>query len=1818
MQFDLSKPSPRGAFFVQAVDRTIFRLGFFATLASLCVLASAQVAPSSAPAPASRQQSVLPNSTPKAVSHKPDDQESKKLLQMRANHSRGFIENKGQWPSDVKFMGRSNGLDLWVTNEGLRVNAFAKTDARVTGHVVGVQFVGGNKLQPVGHAEVGVRTDFLGTQNTARGARTFGTVKSDSIYPNILLKNYFEGSKPRYDFVVKPNGNPALIEMKYIAATGVKVQPKKLTVKTSVGDIIENELAAYQIVNGKKVPVVVSFRNVAKNTVGFKVGSYDHSKQLVIDPLVYGSYYGGDSGMDEVHAVVSDLAGGVYMTGSTMAPDFPAIFGPYSFTLRGDRDAFISKLEGDVYRHDYAAFLGGNKDDTGEFLQLDQFGDLWVAGYTNSPNFPGANGANVQYLTYDSDASFDPPARSSLSMPSGAAHFRVNLGRMTATFSGNIPWNASPAQLQTVLQTYINGFTLGQTVTVDGLGDANITAGRGYKVTFSSGIIGNMTVDNNFLGAVYSSRPRIVDGKVQILTKGISDPTTGVFNLSVQYSRSGGTFLGQTSPLPYNATPAAIRNAINTLIADPSDPNQGNVNMGAMVATAVQGTTGPLPGLAQAIIFPGPEPAMIFNQGTLDIPYLVIRAGYDDFFWNPTSASPSGPGFSGGPPPDPNPDGASWNLSVGGTWTNPVVRYNTTAQQLHDAISTTGVKSGDVFVWPGDGVNTMPFTNMLSIYVGNLLGQFAGPIAISDDPVFIGNVLDVKDVSSASDGRTNPRPVYTVHSESTCFLMRFKQDPNTFLNPLPTKTYFFGGAIAPVLSGFRIIPHDNPVPGEPIRFAFGGTSFDANEQLPQVPGSPRGGGAAPAGFILRINYTDASGFAVVAGASQYIDAYDSTQFLALPIIVGGIDVDTNGNVYVGGTIRGLFGNTTDTSQMTANNDFIFKTTAVDALGTLRDGRLLRYWDQFARKYNASGSLSYSVLVGGDGADDGFGIAVDALGDAYLLGRSRSFNFPRTRGVYGETFTAGLVSTVSKLNPTGTDLIYGTNLRTANTVTPIGIAVDARGIAFMTFSLSRGTIFNLWTVANDPNLCDAFEFVGSVPLTGDALIGGTYAGGPAGGDYGSTDSALLVLNPSGTALLYGTRLGGDLDDTVYRPFVDKGGDVWVCGWTDTFRDYIRPARWAPTIYEGRVKTQLPASMISSLAFRPLPDPNNNFNGPGSTDVGYVGYNNEQDFFPVNWDQFKDRDGFVTRLRIGLASVASVAFNPATIPGGLGASTSGVVTLSQGAPAGGAVIPITMPANASASFDPTQSVTTTSITIPAGGTAGAFTVYSRPVSDNTPVDVTASYQGNFKVGRFVVTPWLQSFTVTPQEVVGGNTVAGRVQLAGVAGSLGLNVQVTSDNTSVVPIQNITVPANQNAVVFNINTNGVDADTTVTLNASLLGVGKTFQLIVHPAQLKALTFAPSPVTSGSSTLGTLVLNGKPGPTGFDVSLAIAGSPAGYSLSTNQLTFPSGVTSQTFTLNTPYEDATVNQTVNATMIPKAGYTPNTIAGTVSVTADSIVSLFFSKNPVKGGDPLTGTVTLATAALAGGARVNISVTPNNGVVTIPATITIPVGQTSATFNVVTTTTITAQNFVVTVSRGGSSVAKTLFVQPLTFTISIPSLIASGSPANGTITLSGPAPAGGVAVTLTSSSPTVVAVPNTLTIAAGQTTATFPMVVSAVANDTLVTISAKIGTTTNTASTTIHASQLLGMTLMPSYVLNLQTTRCTITLDGPAPAGGLNVALTSTNALIASVPTSVKVPAGASSITFSIVTRRVTRPLTTTITGTSSAGQVSAALTVHN
>jgi hypothetical protein len=210
-----------------------------------------------------------------------------------------------------------------------------------------------------------------------------------------------------------------------------------------------------------------------------------------------------------------------------------------------------------------------------------------------------------------------------------------------------------------------------------------------------------------------------------------------------------------------------------------------------------------------------------------------------------------------------------------------------------------------------------------------------------------------------------------------------------------------------------------------------------------------------------------------------------------------IAIDPAANVYV-------TGNTVSTDFPTAN---AFQANLGDTL----------VGDAFATKLNSNGSLSYSTYLGGNSTDNGFGIAVDVSGNAYVTGVTRSTNFPVANPIQtAHDFSTGATDAfVTKLNSQGSALVYSTYLGGAGLETGRGIAVDTAGNAYVTgsndsfdFPLVAGAIRTTSPVFKSVDDAtswsnDSYGLAGGTPLVIDPIQPlRLYAGG--NGMFRSTD------------------------------------------------------------------------------------------------------------------------------------------------------------------------------------------------------------------------------------------------------------------------------------------------------------------------------------------------------------------------------------------------------------------------------------------------------------------------------------------------------------------------------------------------------------------------------------------------------------------------------------------------------------------------------------------------------------------------------------------
>jgi hypothetical protein len=261
-----------------------------------------------------------------------------------------------------------------------------------------------------------------------------------------------------------------------------------------------------------------------------------------------------------------------------------------------------------------------------------------------------------------------------------------------------------------------------------------------------------------------------------------------------------------------------------------------------------------------------------------------------------------------------------------------------------------------------------------------------------------------------------------------------------------------------------------------------------------------------------------------------------------------------------------------------------------------------------------------------------------------------------------------------------------------------------------------------------------------------------------------------------------------------------------------------------------------------------------------------------------------------------------------------------------------------------------------------------------------------------------------------------------------------------------------------------------------------------------------------------------------------------------------------------------------------------------------------------------TGTITLTGPAPVTGLPVQIT-SSNPTFASVPPVVTVPAGMTTVDFTITTTVTQIDRfiNITATASPAVSDVETLTVLTPqfVSFVID-PSAVTGPAAAVGTVTLSAPAPAGGLVVSLSSNDPAATG-PASVNIPAGQSSASFNITTTAVTVDTNVTFTATIGSDSIPASILVRSPIVAGITFSPPKIQGGGIAIGTITLDQPAPPGGLSIDITSANPTLAHFGggvgvTTINIPQGVRTGTFTVFTERVSRLLGVGFSGGPSGG----------
>lgn len=284
---------------------------------------------------------------------------------------------------------------------------------------------------------------------------------------------------------------------------------------------------------------------------------------------------------------------------------------------------------------------------------------------------------------------------------------------------------------------------------------------------------------------------------------------------------------------------------------------------------------------------------------------------------------------------------------------------------------------------------------------------------------------------------------------------------------------------------------------------------------------------------------------------------------------------------------------------------------------------------------------------------------------------------------------------------------------------------------------------------------------------------------------------------------------------------------------------------------------------------------------------------------------------------------------------------------------------------------------------------------------------------------------------------------------------------------------------------------------------------------------------------------------------------------------------------------------------------------------APAVAMVGLNPASITGGTPSAGTVTLSAAAPTGGAVVALA-SSNAAVATVPPSVTISAGQTSATFTVTTQTVAASHAVTISATYGGATRTAALTVAPswqsggilAALTIS-PDTVTGGESSQGTATLTGSV-ATDTLVTLSSTDTTVATVPPSVTVPAGASSAIFTITTQPVSGTgTFSWISGAAGGQTWGASINVNpgapasAPTVEAVTFAPSTVGGGGASTGTVTLSGAATDGAI-IALSSSHPDLVQVPAEVVVPANAASRAFSVTTQVVPANVEVTITATAN------------
>jgi hypothetical protein len=303
-----------------------------------------------------------------------------------------FESNRGQFESGLSYGARTPGLQLGISTSGVHFEI--RRDKVSSLDMIWAGASDAITLQPEDQLPGKVNYIFgSNSEDWKTNLPTYRKVRAAGIYKGIDLVLYGNESQLEYDLVLAPGADVKAIALEFKGAQKVTVSKDgDLVLQRDAVNYIQHRPRVYQVRDGRSIEIPARYTVSEKSIVGFEVESYDHGKQLVIDPeLAFSALFGG-SGTDSAQDIALDSQGNIYIVGSTSSPNFP-VAQAYRNSNSSGTHMFVTKLDPAGSTVLFSTYLGGSGSDNGYGIAVSAANTVYLTGSTDSLDYPLTPGA---------------------------------------------------------------------------------------------------------------------------------------------------------------------------------------------------------------------------------------------------------------------------------------------------------------------------------------------------------------------------------------------------------------------------------------------------------------------------------------------------------------------------------------------------------------------------------------------------------------------------------------------------------------------------------------------------------------------------------------------------------------------------------------------------------------------------------------------------------------------------------------------------------------------------------------------------------------------------------------------------------------------------------------------------------------------------------------------------------------------------------------------------------------------------------------------------------------------------------------------------------------------------------------------------------------------------------------------------------------------------------------------------------------------------------------------------------------------------------